>query len=67
MKSIKHTLTSPSRQKLDLVNVHQHEEVTVTFTADEDWSGEFALTVFSATKNSSNVLAITVVKQKNFV
>lgn len=49
---------------LHLLNVHVHEQVTVTFTADEDWQGDFEFRVFnSPAKNSKIELANAVVKQ----
>lgn len=50
--------------ELHLLNVHLNEQVVVTFTADEDWQGDFEFTVFnSPAKNSSTALSGAVVKQ----
>ena len=51
--------------ELHLLNVHLNEQVVVTFTADEDWEGDFEITIFnSPAKNSQKELTGAVVKQE---
>lgn len=54
---------------LDITNIRLAEKVIITMTADEDWTGTYAFTVFNSTAKNSNIplpLAV-VVNQKNMI
>lgn len=40
---------------LHLLNVHEHEQVIVTFMADEEWTGEFDFTVYNSPAKNSRI------------